>query len=85
MIYRDGKTSGTTEYYNVYMRTMVVKTYTTFLLTVATLWVALITPNTGILYQALLSFYQEDGTNTGHPIRVFNNTARNTQQWCRIN
>ena len=82
MIYRDGKASGTTEYYNVYVRNYGGQNYYYFApydgySGMGGSYNYNRTPNftfyPGITYR----FYQEDSTNTGHPIK-FSTTQHGT-------
>ena len=82
MIYRDGKASGTTEYYNVYVRNYGGQNYYYFApysgySGMGGSYNYNRTPNfifyPGVTYR----FYQEDSTNTGHPIK-FSTTQHGT-------
>ena len=82
MIYRDGKASGTTEYYNVYVRNYGGQNLYYFspysgYTGMGSTYNYNRTPNF-VLYPGITyRFYQEDGTNTGHPIR-FSTTQHGT-------
>ena len=82
MIYRDGKASGTTEYYNVYVRNYGGQNLYYFspysgYTGMGSTYNYSKTPNF-ILYPGVTyRFYQEDNTNTGHPIR-FSTTQHGT-------
>ncbi len=82
MIYRDGKASGSTEYYNVYVRKYGGQNYYYFApysgySSMGGSYNYQKTPNF-ILYPGVTyRFYQEDGTNTGHPLK-FSTTQHGT-------
>ena len=82
MIYRDGKTSGTTEYYNVYVRNYGGQNLYYFspysgYTGMGSTYNYNRTPNFVLYPGVTYRFYQEDGTNTGHPIR-FSTTQHGT-------
>ena len=82
MIYRDGKASGTTEYYNVYVRNYGGQNLYYFspysgYTGMGSTYNYDKTPNFTLYPGVTYRFYQEDTTNTGHPIR-FSTTQHGT-------